>query len=92
MTRIYPLTRPNYSICAKVQKNITYPIIYGVDNIIPKTIFRVFQNETGKSNRKNAKTKWCNSAARTQIKTALKYLLNGIQMLFIETDYYSFLS
>lgn len=60
--------------------------------IIPKTIFRVFQNETGKSNRKNAKTKWCNSAARTQIKTALKYLLNGIQMLFIETDYYSFLS
>ena len=33
MTRIYPLTRPNYSICAKVQKNITYPIIYGVDNI-----------------------------------------------------------
>ena len=33
MTGIHRLTRPNYSICAKVQKNITRPMIYRVDNI-----------------------------------------------------------
>ncbi len=33
MTGKYRLARPNYSICAKVQKNITRPTLYRVDNI-----------------------------------------------------------